>query len=317
MAKFICKRILSALPTLFVVLVLVFLLMRVLPGSPIYSLVDTNELTPEELEQLANEMGFNEPWWKQFGSYVIGVLTGNWGRSYFNGRDVLENIARRMEPTVMITICSTVVTLLVGIPIGIASATHRNSLLDYSLSSVSMVFLTIPTFWLGIMMVYLLAFKLHIFPTQGYHGIKQYGLIDALYHVAMPSIALGLTHVASIARHTRSAMLGVLNEDYIRTARAKGLSERKVQFKHALKNTLSLVMTLITGSVASMLGGSTVAEKVFNIDGVGKLAYDSLMRRDYAQEQAIVVFMALIFIVMNILTDILYKAIDPRIDFGD
>ena len=316
MAKYICKRILSALPTLFVVLILVFLLMRVLPGNPIYSLMDTSDLTTEQIWELSEEMGFNEPWWKQFGSYIAGVLTGNWGNSYFNGKSVLANIAGRMEPTIMITICSTIITLLVGVPIGIVSATHRNSLLDYSLSTVSMVFLTIPTFWLGIMMVYLLAFKLNIFPTQGYHSIAQFGLLDALYHVAMPSIALGLTHVASTARHTRSAMLGVLNEDYIRTARAKGLSERKVQFKHALKNTLSLIMTLVTGSVANMLGGSTVAEKVFNIDGVGKLAYDSLMRRDYAQEQAIVVFMALIFIVMNIITDILYKAIDPRIDFG-
>ncbi len=316
MAKYVFKRILSALPTLFVVLVMVFLLMRVLPGNPIYSLMDTNELTPEEIQEIMEEMGLNEPWWKQFGKYIVGVFTGNWGTSYFNGKSVILNIAGRMEPTILITICSTIITLLVGIPIGIVSATHRNSLLDYSLSSVSMVFLTIPTFWLGIMMVYLLAFKLNIFPTQGYHGIRQYGLLDALYHVAMPSIALGLTHVASTARHTRSAMLGVLNEDYIRNARAKGLSERKVQYKHALKNTISLVLTLITGSVANMLGGSTVAEKVFNIDGVGKLAYDSLLRRDYAQEQAVVVFMALIFIVMNILTDILYKAIDPRIDFG-
>jgi len=315
MAKFIIRRILSALPTLFVVLVLVFILMRVLPGNPVYSLVDVTDLTPEEIKEISDEMGFNDPLLVQFGRYITGVFTGNWGNSYFNGKNVLSNIFTRLEPTIMITICSTIISLIIGIPIGILSATHRNSLLDYSLSAASMVFLTIPTFWLGIIMVYLFAFKLHWFPTQGYRYIAEHGIIESLYYVAMPSIALGMTHVASIARYTRSAMLGILSEDYIRTARAKGLSERKVKYKHALKNTFSLIMTLVTGSVASMLGGSTVAEKVFNIDGVGKLAYDSLFRRDYAQEQAIVVYMALIFIAMNILTDILYKAIDPRINF--
>lgn len=317
MGKYICKRILSAIPTLFVVLTLVFLLMRVLPGNPIYSMMDTSELTREEIEEIADEMGFNDPIWEQYAKYMAGIVTGNWGTSYFNGRSVIENLINRLEPTILITICSTIITLIIGIPIGIYSAIHRNSILDYLLSSVSMVCLTLPTFWLGVMMIYFLAFKHQIFPVQGYHSIANYGLLEAIYYVAMPSLALGLTHVASIARHTRSSMLGVLNEDYIRTARAKGLPEFRVNFKHALKNTLSLISTLIAGSVATMLGGSTVAEKVFNIEGVGKLAYDSLFCRDYAQEQAVVVFMAVIFIVMNILLDILYKAIDPRVDFGD
>lgn len=316
MTKYILKRCLSAVPTLLIVLTLVFFLMRVLPGNPLYSMVDVQDMTPEQLAELAADYGFDAPVWEQYFNYMKGIFTGNWGNSYFNGRGVFENLASRFEPTILITVCSTVITLVIGIPIGIASATHRNTLLDYSLSSLSMVFLTIPTFWLGVMMVYFLAFKLHWFPIQGYQTIARGGLLKALYCVAMPSIALGMTHVASVARQTRSAMLGVLSEDYIRTARAKGLPPLKVNFKHALKNTLSLISTLVAGSIATMLGGSTVVEKVFNIDGVGKLAYDSLMRRDYAQEQAIILFMGLVFIVMNILLDIVYKLLDPRIDFN-
>ena len=317
MGKYMVKRILSAIPTVFVVMTLVFVLMRVLPGNPVYSMMDTSDMTKEEIDAISEQMGFNDSIFVQYGRYLGGIVTGDWGESYFNNRDVMENIRGRLEPTIMITICSTIITLLIGIPIGIASAIHRNTLLDYSLSTASMICLTIPTFWLGVMMVYFLAFKWHIFPMQGYKTIASSGLWQALYHVAMPSFALGMTHVASVARHTRSSMLGVLNEDYIRTAKAKGLSPFKVNFKHALKNTLSLIATLIAGSVATMLGGSTVVEKVFNIDGVGKLAYDSLLRRDYMQEQAVVLFMAIIFIVVNIILDILYKVIDPRIKFGD
>lgn len=315
MAKFIFKRILSAIPTLLIVLILVFVLMRMLPGSAVYGMVD-DDVTQEQIEALEEKYGFNDPMHIQFLRYIRDIFTGNWGTSYFNGRGVFENMANRYEPTILIAIFSTIITVIVGVPIGIMGATHRNSLLDYSLTGFSLLFLIMPSFWLAAIMVYVLGFKLQIFPVQGYKFIADAGLGQALYHLALPCLALGMTHVASIARNTRSAMLNVLNEDYIRTARAKGLASGKVQYKHALKNVMSLICTQIFGSIAGMLGGSTVVEKVFNIEGVGKLAYDSLMRRDYSQEQAIVIFMAIIFIVMNILLDIIYKLIDPRVDFG-
>lgn len=314
MGKFIFKRVLSAIPTLFIVLTLVFFLMRVIPGNPLYSLVDEG-VSAEELEKLSEKYGFNDPIYTQYFRYLGDVVRGNWGESYFNGLPVFENILSRLEPTVLIAAFSTLITILVGIPIGIVAAQRRNSLLDYALSSFSMIFLTIPIFWLGVMMVYFLAYRWNIFPTQGYVPLGEGGFFKSLYYLAMPCLALGLTQVAGIARYTRSAMLDVVNEDYIRTARAKGLSEPVVQFKHALKNTLSLISTLIAGSVAAMLGGSTVVETVFNINGVGKLAYDSLVRRDYPQEQAIILFMTMVFIVMNILMDIVYKLLDPRVEF--
>jgi len=315
MAKFMLKRILSAVPTLIIVLSLVFILMRVIPGNPLYSMTD-EDTSAEDIKEMSDLLGFNDPIWEQYLRYIGNTLRGDWGKSYFNGLPVFENIRSRLEPTIMITIFSTIITIIIGVPVGVIAATHRNSWLDYSLSSASVVFLTIPSFWLGILMVYFLAFKLGLFPTQGYAYIAKSGFWKALHYVTMPSLTLGLTHVASIARQTRSAMLNVISEDYIRTARAKGFSDRVVYYKHALKNTLSLIFTLIATSIAGMLGGSTIIEKVFNINGVGKLAYESLMRRDYSQEQAIILFMSLIFIGMNIILDILYKLIDPRVDFG-
>ena len=314
MGKYVIKRVLTAIPVLFIVVTLVFCLMRIIPGNPVYHMVDENA-TAEEIEMVKEKYGLNDSIWEQYARYVGGLLTGDWGKSYFNDQPVFKNISAVMEPTILITLFSTLITILVGVPVGVIAATHRNSLLDYSLSSASMVAMTIPSFWLGLMLAYWFGYKLGIFPTQSYMSIGRFGLWKAMYSVALPCISLGLSHVASIARHTRSAMLDVLGQDYIRTARAKGLAGKVVHYKHALKNTLSIVATLVANSIAGMLGGAVVTEKVFNINGMGKLALDSLYRRDYAQEQAIVLFTAIIFIGVNILMDIVYKALDPRIEY--
>ena len=315
MAKFVLKRLLTAIPTIFIVLTIVFFLMRVIPGNPLYAQMDP-DADAAELEKMSELLGYSDPIWEQYLRYLGNMVKGDWGVSFFNGRSVFNNIVMTLEPTIMITVLSTIITIIIGVPIGIIAARRRNSWLDYSLSSFSIVFLSLPGFWLGLLLIYFLAFKWKLFPILGYSYINNGGLIKAIYHVILPSLTLGLTHVASIARQTRSAMLDVISEDYVRTARAKGLAERKVYYKHALKNTLSLIFTLIAGSIATMLGGSTIIENIFTINGVGRLAYESLTRRDYAQEQAIILFMSLIFIFMNIFLDIMYKLIDPRVDFG-
>lgn len=315
MAKYILKRVLSAIPTLFGIILVVFVLMRVVGGSPAQYMLE-EDATQQEIEELEAQLGLDKPILEQFLIYCKDVLTGNWGKSYFNREPVFNNIMARLEPTILITVCSTIITVCIGIPAGIMAATHRNSPLDYAISTASIGFMSIPNFWMGMMMVYFLGWKLSIFPVQGYHSIAKYGLMEAVLYVAMPSMMLGLSHVAGLARQTRSYMLDVLNEDYIRTARAKGLSVFKIRYKHALKNTLSMVSTMIATSVIAMLGGSTIAETVFNINGIGKFAYDSLMRRDYSQEQAILLYMSLLYIGLNIVMDILYKLIDPRVDFS-
>ena len=315
MLKYVLKRILTLIPTFFLILTLVFALMRCIPGSPIRAMYAGEELTPEEVEELEEQYGFNDPIWEQYVRYIGGILNGDWGESYFTHKPVFEGILDVWEPTIMLTICATIITVVIAIPVGILSATHRNSLLDYFVTSTSMVSMTIPSVCWGLLLLYIFAYKLDIFPIMGYESIEKGGFIGALFCITLPSISLGTRHVASLVRYTRSTMLDVLNQDYIRTAKAKGLSKSKIYYKHAMKNTLSVVATLITSSIATMLGGSAVTERVFNIRGLGTLAVSSLSRRDYSQEQAIVLFCAMICLGVNLLMDIFYKMLDPRIEY--
>ncbi|MGI5851528.1 MAG: ABC transporter permease [Clostridiaceae bacterium] len=314
MIRFIIKRLLSVLPVLIIVVTLVFFLMRIIPGDPA-TLMLGDDAAPEDILAFREMMGLNDPMLKQYINYVKDILTGDWGDSLYYKTPVFDNIMKRMEPTILLMLYSTFLSVSIGIPFGIIAAKRRNSIADYSLTTISIFGTSIPVFWLGIMMIYLFGVKMMWFPVQGYIPIEKGGLWKALYSLTMPSFALGFQHISSIARYTRSTMLDVMNNDYVRTARAKGLTETKVYYKHALKNSLAPVVTLVGFSMAGMLGGSVVTETVFNIPGMGKLAYDSLMRRDYTQEQAIILFVAIIFILTNILLDIIYKWLDPRIEF--
>ena len=319
MAKYILKRALLMIPTLFIVLTVVFTLLRMVPGTPAYELLlnenDGQIPSVEEIEAKETEMGLNDPLPVQWFRFVKGVFKGDWGNSYFNDKPVFMNMIAVWEPSLIIAGYATIITVSIAIPVGIFCATHRNSALDYAISSMSTATMVIPGFCLGLMFVYVFGFKLGWFPTVGYKNVSRVGWAEALYSLTLPSFSLGLHHVASMARYTRSTMLDVLSQDYIRTARAKGLSRQKIYYKHALKNTLSIVGTMIAGSFAGMLGGTSVTEKVFNIKGMGTLAVDSLGRRDYPQEQAIVLFTASLSLSLNLGLDIMYKLLDPRIEY--
>ncbi len=314
MLKFTIKRLLSAIPVLFIVITLVFFLMRIIPGDPALMILG-DDYEPEDYVALRESMGLNKPILQQYGEYVFGIVSGDWGTSLYNNKPVFENIKFRMEPTILVTIYSTIVAVVFAIPFGIVSARRRNTIVDYSLTTVSVLALSLPSFWLGLMLVYYVCVRTGLFPVQGYKFIADAGLRKSLHCLTIPCLVLGFQHVGSLTRYTRTTMLDVLSNDYIKTARAKGLAERLVYYKHALKNALAPVVTNIGVSIASMLGGATITENVFNIPGMGKLAYDSLLRRDYTQEQAIILFVAIIFIIMNILLDIIYKILDPRIEF--
>ena len=315
MLKYVIKRILLLFPTLVVVLSLVFFLMQMVPGSPVYAMTANEDYTPEEIYELEEQLGFHDPIWEQYLRYVGGILKGDWGESYISHKPVFQTILDVWEPTILITIMATIITVMIAIPVGIFSATHRNTSLDYFVTSTSMISMTIPTFCWGLLLCYFLAYQLDLFPILGYEYIEKKGLLNSVYWVVLPSLSLGLHHVASIARLTRSTMLDVLNQDYIRTAKAKGLPRGKVYYKHALKNTLSIVATSIAYSIAGMLGGSAVTERVFGIKGMGTLAVTSLSQRDYNQQQAILLFTSLIVLGINLLLDIFYKVLDPRIEY--
>ena len=315
MFKYALKRTILIIPTLFVILTIVFCLMQMIPGSPVYAMVEGQDYTPQEIYELEEKLGFHRPIWEQYISYASNILKGEWGVSYISRKPVFQAILEVWEPTILMTIVATIITVVIAIPVGVLSATHRNSFLDYFVTSSSMVSMTIPTFCWGLLLCYVLAYKWNWFPILGYEYIRKKNLWNSLVFIALPSLSLGLHHVASLARLTRSTMLDVLNQDYIRTAKAKGLPRGKVYYKHALKNTLSIVATNIAYSIAGMLGGSAVTERVFGIRGMGTLAVNSLSQRDYSQEQAIVLFTALICLGVNLLLDIFYKALDPRIEF--
>ena len=314
MLKFVIKRLLSAIPVLIIVLILVFFLMRVMPGD-LASNIAGEEATEEQIESMKKQLGLDKPISVQFVEYFTNVLKGDLGKSMYNKKPVLKNISDRMEPTLMLMLYSTLLSVIIGIPFGILAARNRNKPLDYAVTTVSIFALAVPNFWLGLMMVYYIGVVLKWFPVQGYTTIAKGGLWKALYTLTMPALTSASGHIASITRYTRSTMLDVLNNDYIKTARAKGLSENKVYYLHALKNSLAPVVTMVGFSMAGMLGGSSVIEKTFNIPGMGRLALDSLTRRDYTQEQAIILFVAAIFVFTNILLDITYKLLDPRIEF--
>ena len=315
MLKYTIKRIIAAIPVLLIVVTFVFFLMRALPGDPAQMILG-KDADPLMVEKLRETMGLNDPLPIQYVRYVKDIATGNWGSSYYNSLPVFENISTRFEPTLLIMIFSVLISVIIGIPVGIIGAVKRNSILDYTLMSVSVLGLSVPVFWTAIMLSFYVGAILGWLPSMNYVKIADGSLLNSLKYVTLPSVALGFQSVASIARYTRSTMLDVLNNDYIRTARAKGLIENRVLYKHALKNALAPVVTHVGLNIASLLGGATVCETVFNINGMGKLAYDSLVRRDYAQMQACVLIVAIIYVVINMILDIVYKLLDPRIELN-
>ena len=315
MAKFLIKRLLSGILTLFIILTLVFFMVRIVGGNPVYHMLDPEDITPETVAEMSHELGLDRPLIVQYASYLWDILHGNWGTSYFNYQNVADNMLMRWEPTLLLTVLAVAIKVFIGIPLGVISASHRNSPLDYSVSTVTLILQTAPSFFLALMAMYLLAFKCGAFPLRGYAYIGEKGLLESLRYLALPSLALALPSLAGICRHTRSAFLGVMKEDYVRTAKAKGLPRFKVLYKHTLKNSISIISSIITSNIAALLGGSVVIERVFSIEGIGKLTLDSLHRRDYQQVQFCVLALAAIYVAINIIQDIIYKLIDPRIDF--
>ena len=308
------KRIFAALLQLFIVMTLIFFMVRIIPGDPATQILG-EDAKIEDIGLLREQMGLNDPIPVQYFNYLKDIVRGDWGVSLYNNKPVFENIRSRMEPTILLTIYSVALAVLIGVPMGIIAAKKRNSLADYTLTFFSAVGMSAPGFWVGLMMVFYLGVQLRLFPTQGYTYIADGGLKGALHSLTMPAVAYAISHISSLARYTRTMMLDVIGNDYVRTARAKGLKERVVYYKHALKNALAPVVTNIGFSIATLLGGATVAETVFNINGMGKLAYDSLMRRDYTQQQANLLFTTILLLTINILLDIVYKMLDPRIEF--
>jgi len=310
---YLAKRLAHLLPVMLVVASIVFLLIHLIPGDPAAVMAGA-DATPEDVARMRNAMGLDRPLHEQYGRWLFRAVQGDLGQSIFLERPVTVAIGERLEPTILLTTFSLIVALIIGIPAGVLSGAHPNTWLDKGMMVVAMLGVSIPAFWLGLNLIYLFAYKLRWLPPGNYVSLSR-SVPTAIYYMILPSLSLGFGQSALIARMVRSCMLEVLAQDYIRTARAKGLAERVVVYVHALRNAMVPTSTVIGMTIAVLMGGAVITETVFNIPGAGRLVVSSVLRRDYPVIQGIILFIALVYVVMNILVDVLYCLIDPRIRY--
>jgi peptide/nickel transport system permease protein len=311
MLRYIGRRFLIAIPTLLIVSVLVFALQQLLPGDPVLTMAG-EERDPQVLAFLREKYRLDDPVPIQYFVWLGQVLQGNLGISLRTDIPVLELVLSKLPVTIELAILAMIVALLIGIPTGIISAVKKGTTIDYAANVVALSGLSIPNFWLGIMLIMLISVRWRLLPASGFVP-PNVDLWLNIKTMIMPAFVLGTGLAGSLMRHTRSAMLGVLSSDYIRTARAKGLLSRAVILKHALRNALIPIVTLTTLLFGELLAGAVLTEQIFTIPGFGKLVVDAVFNRDYAVVQGVVLCTAVGFIAMNLLADILYVLVNPRL----
>ncbi len=304
MGKYVLKRVLLMIPVLLGVMFIVFMINHFMPGDPVISLLGNN-YTQEQYDAKEAELGLDKPFLEQFFIYVKNVVTKlDLGTSYQTNRSVSTEILERFPVTLKLGILGILVTVIVGIPFGIISATKQYSALDYGVTVVSMFFASMPSFWMGLMAIIIFSYKLGWLPASGLFTWK---------HWILPVLTLGLSPVATITRMTRSSMLDVIRQDYIRTARAKGLSESAVIQRHALKNALIPVLTVVGMQLGTIVAGSVVIEAIFAINGTGQLLMTAINGKNYPVINGVVLFLSVSISLMNLLVDLVYGFVDPRI----
>jgi peptide/nickel transport system permease protein len=317
MTTYIIRRLVLAAIVLFLVSVFVFLAMRLLPGDPVLmymSASSVQEITEEQLDQVRHQFGLDKTIPMQYVDWITGVFRGDLGKSILNRSPVMEEILRRIPITAYLGILAFIVATIIGIPAGVLCAIRRGSWLDNFVTTLANIGITVPVFWLGIILIYVFALYFKWLPVMGYTSpFENFWL--SIRQIIMPVFCLAVGPIAGNARQARSSMLEVIRKDYIRTAWSKGLRERAIVTKHALKNGLMPVVTLSGMGVGTILGGAVLIEQVFNIPGMGRLAVTSVMNQDYPYVQAIVLIMAISIVFSNLLVDISYGWLDPRVHY--
>ena len=312
MLTYAIRRMIYVLPTLWAVVTFVFFLIRIVPGGPAVAALGSYA-TEESIRELEKQMGLDKPILVQYGKFLKDLCQGDFGRSLITNKPISQEIARALPYTIDLAIGGMIIGILFGIPIGIVTALKRNRLLDYIGRILSLVGISMPEFYLGILLMYIFAIKLQLFPVLGGGDLSHLG--SRLHHLFLPALTLGIIMTAFISRMVRSSMLNVLREDYVRTARAKGLHESKVIYKHALRNALIPTVTVIGIYMSILMGGSVLTEIIFSRPGLGKMMVFAVKDRDYiALQSVIIIFSAFVFL-FNLITDLLYSLIDPRIEY--
>lgn len=296
-----------------VVAVFIFLLLRLTPGDPA-AMIAGDYATAEQIDAIRSNLGLDKSLFNQFFIWINNIAQGDLGESYFFKKQVTELIIARIEPTLSLSIVTIIFTILIAIPMGVVSAYKQGSWIDRTVMGFSVIGFSIPVFVIGFGLIYVFSLKLGWFPVQGYQRLEM-GVFQWVRHLILPALALSVIFVAFIARMTRTSVLEVLGEDYVRTARAKGQTELKVLVNHALRNAAVPIITVIGFAFAILIGGVVVTESVFNIPGLGLLTVDAVLNRDFPTIQAVVLLFSFVYVLINLVIDILYTFLDPRIRY--
>jgi peptide/nickel transport system permease protein len=310
---YILRRIVATVPVLAVVAIAVFSILHIAPGDPA-ALIAGDQATPEQVVAIRAKLGLDRPFHEQFFLWLGHVLSGDLGISIFSNRPVALLFLQRLEPTIALAIGTTLVTVLVAVPLGVLAAWKAGSWIDRAVMSFAVLGFSFPVFVVGYMLIFVFSMKLGLLPIQGFRPLSG-GLWPFLSHLLLPSLALGLSFMALVARITRASVIEVLSQDHIRTARAKGLPPRRLLFDHALPNAAAPIITIIGIGIALLLGGVVVTESVFAIPGMGRLVVDAILHRDYPVIQGVLLIFSAVYVVVNLIVDVLYVVLDPRIRY--
>src|SRR6202045_616302 len=310
MVSYIFRRVLATMPVMAIVALLVFSLLYIAPGDPAAGIAGA-QASPADVERIRQSLGLDRPVLVQFGTWVWRILHGDLGTSIFTNLPVASLIAQRIEPTLSLMVLTLVLTILIAVPLGVMAAWKAGSFVDRAIMAFAVLAFSLPVFVVGYLLAYVFALELEWLPVQGYTPFAE-GFWPWLQNLILPAVALGGVYIALIARITRASMLEVLQQDYIRTARAKGLGMRNILFVHALKNAAVPIVTVIGIGIALLIGGAVVTERVFAIPGLGRLTVDAILRRDYPVIQGIVLMFSFLYVLVNLALDLAYTLPDPR-----
>jgi peptide/nickel transport system permease protein len=313
MLGFTLRRLLATIPVLGMVALFVFFMLRMTPGDPAAILAGDNA-NLAQIEAIREQLGLNKPILTQLGIWASDLIHGDLGESFFFKKPVTQLISLRLEPTLALTALTMIITILVALPMGMIAAYKHGSWIDRVVMGFSVLGFSVPVFVLGYLLIYIFAIHLKLFPVQGYRSISG-GFWPFLDHLLLPALTLSVIYIALIARMTRASMLEVLGEDYIRTAYAKGLKERVVLLRHALRNAAVPIVTVIGIGIALLIGGVVVTESVYNIPGLGRLTVDAVLGRDYPTIQALMLVFSFVYVFINLVVDLVYCLLDPRIRY--
>ncbi len=313
MLAFVARRLLATIPVLAMVAVFVFLMLRLTPGDPA-AIIAGDNATGAQIAAIRDQLGLSQPIFVQFLIWLGKLLRGDLGESFFFKAEVAELIGQRIGPTLALATVTMIITIAIAVPLGVLAAYKHGGWIDRLVMAFSVLGFSVPVFVLGYLLIYVFAIEIKLFPVQGYRSLAG-GLWPFLYRLILPGITLSVIYIALIARITRASVLEVLGEDYIRTAYAKGLSNRVVLMRHALRNAAVPIVTVIGIGIALLIGGVVVTESVYNIPGLGRLTVDAVLARDYPTIQAVILLFSFVYVLINLLIDLSYTLLDPRIRY--